>query len=83
LFIRQGLETGVIFTWQVVHPEEGGLLLAVVWVPCHEDVISSFLESREIAKRMAYSKDRYKIEAGIPGFSPGFFGLFVCFGNGV
>jgi hypothetical protein len=40
----------VIITWQMVCPKEA-LLLVVVFVSCHEGVISlSFLESEVIAK---------------------------------
>jgi hypothetical protein len=43
------LISGFIVKEQVVHPEEG-LLLGVVSIPCHEDIIISFLESKVIAK---------------------------------
>jgi hypothetical protein len=60
----------------VVQPEEG-LLFGVVSVPCHEDVISSVFpgiqgDCKVTAKRMAYSKDRYKMKERGHVFPPAF-----------
>jgi hypothetical protein len=60
--------------WQVVHPKEA-VLLGTISVPClvrYCFLLGIQSDSKMSAERMAYSKDRYKMEAGMPSFSPAF-----------